>query len=302
MTITYRDSSPSGDYQLLIISLIHQNKSMLDYMIHNIERYLEGKYVFFVHYNGVEDVDENTLPTWVWLNRSPIQTQRFTRRLSQAIIETMAYALQHINTINVMLISSGSAFFRKWQIPSYPQVCIESHEKIFNSSIQLIHTSPISIEHRGRVTEYLRERNSGGWQYGFEGHGCDQDTFFHECLLKRNIKYFRGCQWSGQLWPQQVGKWVVEDLLSLKDKPMQYYACEEIYFSTYAYHFYITQNIPIYYCEVITNWEFQYEIQNIQYIMDLHQKYPNIGHALCKLPDDTNHPLRKFIQHFYYSP
>ncbi len=302
MTIKYRNSTPSGDYQLIIISLIHQNKSMLDYMIKNIERYLEGEYLFFVHYNGSEDVDENTLPSWVWLNRSPIQTQRFTRRLSQAIIGTMAYALQYINTINIMLMSSGSAFFRKWQLPSYPQICIESQQKKINPKNLVIHEGPIPFENKGRVVEYLKERGSGGWQYGFEGHGCDQDSFFHECLLKRGIQYFKGCQWSGQVWPQEVGKWIVEDLLSLKDKPMQYYACEEIYFSTYAYHFVITLHLPIYYCEVITNWEYKYEINDIQYIIDLHQKHQNIGHALCKLPDDTNHPVRRFIQHFYYSP
>ncbi len=302
MTITYRKNTPSGDYQLIIISLIHQNKFMLDYMISNIERYLEGKYLFCVHYNGSEDVDENTLPSWVWLNRSPIHTQRFTRRLSDAIIDTMGWVLQYVNTINIMLISSGSVFFRRWQIPSYPQICIESHEKIFNPSKNLIHTSAIPIENKGRVVEYLRERGSGGWQYGFEGHGCDLDIHFHECLHKRGIQFFRGCQWSGQLWPQDVGKMIVEDLTLLKNKPMQNYACEEIYFSTYAYHHYLLSKIPIQFCEVITNWEFKYDIHDIQYIIDLHQKHPLIGHAICKLPDDVNHPVRKFIQHFYYSP
>jgi len=302
MTITYRKTTPSGDYQLIIISLIHQNKSMLDYMISNIDKYLEGKYLFCVHYNGSEDVDENTLPSWVWLNRSPLYTQRFTRRLSEAIIDTLGWILSYVQTINIMLISSGSVFFRRWQIPSYPQICIESQQKIINPKNKVIHEGPIPIENKGRVMEYLKEKGSGGWQYGFEGHGCDQDIYFHECLMKRGIQFFRGCQWSGQLWPQDVGKMIVEDLTSLKNKPMQHYASEEIYFSTYAYHYFILSKIPIQFCEVITNWEFKYEINDIQYIIDLHQKHPPRGHAICKLPDDTNHPVRKFIQYFYYSP
>lgn len=303
MNIKYRDYLPTNRRtDLIIVSLIHQNKSMLDYMIKNIQRYLSGEYMFFVHYNGRDFVDENNLPDWVWLNRNPLSTQRFTRTLSLAIADTIKFAVDNVDFINIMLMSSGSAFFRRWDIPKYEYIALESHEKVHNHKCgELLHISPIQIEHCGAVSEYLKNNKGSPWQYGFEGRGCDVDTYFHELIKMRGFKYFKGCQWSGQIFPKSVCIQIAEDIPKLKNAPMMFYACEEIYFSTYAYNYANENNIFVNLCEVNINWEFNYEIMDIQYIIHLHYNYPKIGSAICKLPDDTNHSTRLFINSFYYA-
>lgn len=305
VNIKYRDYLPQNKNKkidLIIISLIHQSKDMLLYMIKNIQRYLIGNYMFFIHYNGTDFIDENNLPDWVWLNRNPIRTQRFTQTLSFAITDTIKFAVENIDFTNVMLMSSGSVFFRKWEIPKNEYIGILSNQKLFNFKNNVFHEEPVLIKYCGKVSEYLKEKGIGVWQYGFEGHGCDIDLGFHNLIKKRGFKYFKGCQWSGQIFPKNVCIQIAEDIPKLKNENIMFYACEEIYFSTYAYNYAIENNISINFTECNTNWEYYYEIKDINYIINTHYKHPNIGHALCKLPDDTNHPTRIFINSFYYEP
>ena len=300
-TILYRNYHPSGKYSLATFMLLHQGKAMLEYVIQNFDKYVEGNHILFIHYNGPDDIDENLLPNWVWLNRNPIQTRRYHRSLTIALSETMKYAVEHVDFVNGFLCSSGSAFFRKWRVPIEKEVRIDSHELFFNPRKNQIHVSAISIQHIGNVAQYLRNQGlSAGWQYEFGG---DRDIHFHRCILGRGFQYMKGCQWSGQLFPKEVCQMIAEDIPVLKNSDLGDYACEELYFSTYAYNYAIQNSIQIKECVVTINWEFGYEIHCIEQIMNLHQRYKHKkeGYAICKLPDDINHPVRRFLLEYEFS-
>ncbi len=295
--IQYRNYFPSGHYSLATFMLLHQGKTMLEYVIKNFTKYVEGNHILFIHYNGPDDIDENLLPTWVWLNRNPLQTRRYHRSLTIALSETMKYAVEHVDFVNALLLSSGSAFFRRWTVPTKQEVRIDSHELFFNPHKNQFHVSAIPIQYIGNVAHYLRSHGlSAGWQYEFGG---DRDIYFHQCIIKRGFQYMKGCQWSGQLFPKEVCEMIAEDIPTLKNHNLGEYACEELYFSTYAYNYAIQHSVQMEECITIINWEFGYEIHHIQQIIDLHEKYKNKkeGYTLCKLPDDVNHPVRRFLLH-----
>ncbi len=293
MTITYRNTLPKSKTDLIVVALIHQNKNMVLYMIKNLMKYLKGDFMFFIHYNGSEDINENDLPEWVWLNRNPLNTERYQRSLAMAAVYTLKWALEHTESINVMTLSSGSAFFREMEVPKTPRIFCESHETVFNPTKNQMHLSPMPVELTGRIAEYLVNNNAmGPWQY----KGSDFDHDFHDLVRDRKFTHYFGCQFSGQVWPLELAKMIVEDLSQLIYSSHGYYACEEIYFATYAYNYSIRNNIPIERVVTIINWEFSYMVQSLDYINRLRNDHPaNIGFAVCKLSDDINDPVRKYL-------
>jgi hypothetical protein len=258
-------------------------------MAMNIKKYVKGKFIWVAHYNHPTKVDETLLPEWAWLVRDTIKTQTYTRLLSMAVNQALKFALDNVTSTNIMTLSSGSAFFRDFILPTYKKIALNSHEYQLTPNNKLLHIEEIDINNIGKCVKYLASVGSGGWQYT----GCDEDVEFHKLIQNRKFKYFRGCQWSGQIWPYEVGKELVEDLSTLKDKIVVRYACEEIYLSTYAYNYAKINNINIDYVEVIIDWGTEYKIPNINYIQIL-RKYYRDGTAVCRL-SDSNDEIRQYL-------
>lgn len=300
MTIQYRQGLPKGNVDIVIVSLVHQGSDMIKYMVRNIQKYVEGKYMLFIHYNGREDINENELPEWVWLNREPLLTDRCSRTMVVATCDTLKFALDNLTFTNVLILSSGSAFYRTYIPPTQPYVGIITHETILYPNSNFLHISPISTEHAGKVSEYLTKNGGARWQY----ENSDKDVEFLNFVKERNFKWFKGCQFTGQVWPREVGEQIVSDILtlksnvsgilSIKNNPHRDYAYEEIYFSTYAYNYALEKQIAVSMCEVITDWH-QYDINDPQYIIKM-RNYKEIGHALCKLPDNIKSITRQFLE------
>jgi hypothetical protein len=286
----YRNTLPSGHYDMIIVSLVHQGPEMVYYMAMNIKKYVKGNCIWVVHYNHPNKVDETLLPEWAWLVRDTIHTQVYTRLISMAVNQALKFALSHVTCTNIMTLSSGSAFFRNFVLPTHKKIALNSHEYQLTPDKKIFHTEEIDISHIGKCAKYLETVGSGGWQYT----GCDVDIEFHKLIQNRNFKYFRGCQWSGQIWPYEVGKELVEDLSTLEDKIGVHYACEEIYLSTYAYNYAKTNNINIDYVEVIIDWGNEYKISTINYIQIL-RKYYRDGTAVCRLSDSSNDEIRQYL-------
>ena len=112
MTNIYRNNLPSGNYDLLIVSLIHQPAEMVYYMAKNIEKYVQGKFIWIVHYNNNEPINENLLPDWAWIVRNTINTSKTINiTLLLGIYKTLEFAIKNSVTFtNVLTLSSGSAF------------------------------------------------------------------------------------------------------------------------------------------------------------------------------------------------
>jgi len=290
----YRETLPTGVYDLVIVSLIHQSPEMVFYMVKNLKKYVKGKFLWVAHYNNKISIDENSLPEWAWLVRDTVYTEYSTRLLTFGITKAIDFAITNLTSFkNLMTLSSGSSFFREFQVPEIPIVCIESHEKQFNPNICLYHTDPISITHAKACSKYLNSLGHNSWQYV----GCDADIEFYDLINKRNFKWFKGCQWSGQVFPYEVAKMLSEDVGTLYDsKANVKYAAEEIYFSTYAYNYAIQNNIEIKLTEVIIDWNNSYCIEKTEKIDYLRNKYIKTGHAVCKLSDDVNNnPVRNYL-------
>lgn len=294
---TYRNTLPQGYYDLVIVSLVHQPPEMLLYMANNMEKYVKGSFLWIVHYNNPEHIDENTLPPWVWLVRDTIVTIRFTSLLGYAVCKALEFLVNTVTCTNVMTLSSGSAFFREYQVPKVPKVQIISHESHFEPNKPFEHTEPIPIEYLGNCVQYLNKKGSGGWQYAT---GCDRDKRFHEYLKKRNFTHIRGGQWSGQVWPFDVAKMLVEDItsmandISLKESQYITYAFEEILLSTYAHNYAVHNQIAIERGEVIIHWAQYYDIKDSKYIDYLRTNVTE-GHAVCKLSDCLYDTVRQSL-------
>lgn len=63
----YRNTLPSGSYDMVIVSIAHQNAAMVKWQASNLGRYIKGSFLWIVHYNGEEVINENELPPWAWL-------------------------------------------------------------------------------------------------------------------------------------------------------------------------------------------------------------------------------------------
>jgi hypothetical protein len=290
----YRNELPFGHYDLIIISLVHQGPEMVYYMAENIKKYVKGKFLWVAHYNNSIKIDENTLPEWAWLVRDTIKTERSTRLLTMAINQALKFILVNVTSTNIMTLSSGSAFFREFIVPTEQKVALISHELKKSPSKNYAHIQEIDISHLGNCTKYLESVGSFGWQYKFGG---DKDVEFHKLIKNRGFKYIRGCQWPGQIWPYEVGKNLLDDLTELEglnDYKDAQYACEEIYLSTYAYNYARENNMSIDYVEVIIDWESGYEVRDLNYVQMLRNAYEG-GSAVCKLSDNISDIVRVFI-------
>lgn len=293
----YRDTLPSGSYDLVIVSLIHQGPEMVYYMSKNIEKYVNGSFIWVAHYNNEIQFDENSLPPWAWLVRDTMQTTPYSRSKTFGIMKAIDFAIVNLDKFtNCMTLSSGSAFFRKLDVPTVPTICLYEYTKHIDPSCILTHCEEIGIEHAGMCSQYLVSKKHFAWQY----EGCDSDIEFHSLMKSRMFKCFKGAQWPGQVWPYEVAYMLSKDIGSLyescKMKTQPYYAAEEIILSTYAYNYAKKHSIPVQLSECIINWSTGYYISNIEQVKYLRAKYSESGHALCKLSDDVIHdPVRQYL-------
>ena len=296
----YRKERPSGKYDLLIVSLVHQNSNMIRYIANNLEKYVRGNFLWIAHYNGSDPVDETTLQPWAWLVRDTHATSPWRRSISFGVIKALSLALENgVEFTNVLTLSSGSAFYREFQVPTVPLVRLDTYERILDASCDLRHVEAIDIAYAGKCAEYLKSVGSIGWQYGFGG---DSDTEFHSLVIARGFKYMRGNQFSGQMWPYEVAVMLEKDMKTLYNSPVTtYYVTEEIYFSTYAYNYAMINNMPVGSSVVMIDWAKGYAVTQPGRVVSLRSDARFIGdpayapYAVCKLSDNLSDPVRVFI-------
>jgi len=288
---TYRSTLPSGKYDMLIVGLVHQNVGMLKYMIGNIERFFKGNYIFVVHYNGEEHVNENELPDWVWLVRNTVQTIHGTVTLMHGLGKAFEFAIDTISFINCMALTAGCVFIREYTVPKEMVICLDSHQWFFNKNVNLLHESPIPIELLGQGSKFLAERGHFIWQYGCRG-GLDGDGETQAIFRNRGFRFTKGCQLPGQVFPYEVVKLLAEDLKFLSTRPFPTnYCVDEIMISTYSYWYSQEHNISINKITVCTNWEYMYEVNDMNYVNMILSNIPD-AYAISKVPDSLDHPIR----------
>jgi hypothetical protein len=289
--IKYRDCYPTGETDMIFFLLIHQSKDMVDYMIQNIKKYVEGNYYIFIHFNGSNHIDENEYENNIWFCRNIQNTEKFTERLTKAISMTMYEAFQHIKSINIMTISSGSAFYKKYTIPSQKQIRFKRYYSHFSSE-----QVAIPFTYYGNTETYLLpifQKNNKKlyiWWYP----KIDSDSFLKKLIEKNNFEYYMGGQFSGMVIPYEAAYTLSNDIFEHFDEFINKdYPCEEFYFQTYATNYGILNNIDIGLSECIINWNNQYFVNNnsIQHYRNHHIE----GHLVCKLSDDPHHGTRKFL-------
>jgi hypothetical protein len=297
---TYRDTALSGHYDMLIISLVHQDINMIKYIANNLNRFIKGSFVLIVHANG-QSVNENELPPWCWLARDTIKTTHPTSSLLHAMTSCINTAFQTINFINCMYVSSGSVFFRDFVVPTEPTVCASSHEDIFFPDKNFTYTMPIPIEYLGKCAEYLLQKggvNYGGWQYNhYTPSGMDTDTDIQEIIKKRpDITCIKGSHVPGIVFPQEVCKMLLEDVNEYFSKGIiRRYSLEEILPSTYSYWYAAKNSIQIKRNVVYLNWLHQYNMTDIKFIENLPTKCPE-AYAVTKVPYDLKNPIREYYK------
>ena len=289
---TYRNTVPTGHYDMLIVSIAHQNGAMIKWQAANLGRFIKGSFLWVVHYNGEEHIDENELPPWVWLVRDTIKTIHGTVTLLHAIGKAIKFALDSVTFINCMTLTMGCVFIKPYQVPTQECICADTHETIFNPNVNLLHASPIPIELLGRTSEWLLSAGHYIWQYGRCG-GLDADTETHAILRRRGFDYTRGCQLPGQVFPYKVAQMLSEDLMILSVRPFPAAYCpDEILIATYSYWYSLEKDIEIQRTTVATNWEKMYEVNDMSYVDWMLETNPD-AYAISKVPDDLNHPIRR---------
>jgi hypothetical protein len=293
----YRETALSGQYDMLIISLVHQDIEMIKYIANNLNRFIKGSFVLIVHANG-QSINENDLPPWCWLARDTIKTIHTTPSLLHALTSCIKTAFQTIDFINCMYVSSGSVFFREFVVPTQPAVHASSHEDIFFPETKFTYTMPIPIDYLGKCAEYLLENggvNYGGWQYKhYSPSGMDIDTDIQEIIKKRpEIKFIKGSHLPGMVFPQEVCKMLLEDVNKYFSKAIiRKYALEEILPSTYSYYYALQHGLPIKRNVVYYNWLHQYIMTDINFIEHLPTICPE-AYAVVKVPYDLKNPIRE---------
>lgn len=286
----HREYLPSGEYDMAIVSLVHQDGNMLRWMARNIEKYVKGKVIWIAHYNGKEPFDERELPDWAWISRRTVDTfSGFAPSLAHGIASALEFATSHVSFINCMTLSSGSVFIKEYSPPKNEVVCLKMYEQIVNPNKNYKHAEEIHIKHASRCVEYLTSIGGMGWQYG----GCDKDIEFHSAIKSRGFEHMRGCQWSGQIWPMDVAKMIAEDIPKIKYPNNSNYSAEEIYLSTYGNAYARKKSMEIGFCEVMIDWNRNYTVNDVEYVKKLAKEFPHS--AICKVPTDTNHPVRRFL-------
>jgi hypothetical protein len=275
---------------LVIVSLVHQTPEMVYWMAENLHLYVRGSFRWVVHYNGARPLDRSRLPDWVWPIPDPIQTQAWTPSIVFAVAKCIAYAASKTTFTNVLTMSSGSAFFRPYVVPTAEEVRFLTYEPLFNGSRPLPHLEPFSVDRLGHIAEELQAQGAGTWQYpGFDSH-----TELHDRIRARGFKWVRGSQWSGQVIPRVPALQIAEDTLPTGPS----YVGEEIVLSTYSYNYAVAQRRPVAASEAIINWESGYIVDHIETIQGYRaacRAFPGMGHLVCKVPDDPLHPVRVYL-------
>lgn len=296
----YRETRPSGHYDMLIISLVHQDIDMIRYIANNLKRFVKGSFILIVHANG-HSVNENDLPPWCWLARDTIKTTHPTTSLLHAMTSCIKTAFETIDFINCMYVSSGSVFFRDFVVPTQPAVHASSHEDIFFPEKKFTYTMPIPIEHLGKCAEYLLEKGGvhyQGWQYKYyTPSGMDVDKDIQEIIKKRpEITFIKGSHSPGMVFPQEVCKMLLDDINEyfLKEN-IHRYCLEEILPSTYSYCYALQHGLPIKRNVVYYNWLHQYIMTDITFIESLPKKCPE-AYAVVKVPYDLKNPIREYYK------
>ncbi len=273
---------------LVIVSLVHQTPEMVEWMAENLKRYVTGSFVWVVHYNGERPLDLSRLPDWVWPVPNPEWTQTYTTRVVYALAKCIRYAASRTTFTNLLTMSSGSAFFRPYTVPTTERVQFPSHEPLFNASCARVHTEPIPTAHLGACVRYINDRGfEGPWQLG----GFDQHTDAQAKIRARGFQWIVGAQWSGQVMPQTPALQFAEDITS--DGPN--YVAEEVLLSTYSYNYAHAKRLPVWTSEAIINWGPEYMVTRVETIDAYRraaQTFPGLGHLVCKVPDDLQHPVR----------
>jgi len=282
---------------------------MVNYMVTNLSRYIRGKFLFIIHYNSEEPVDEEGLPEWCWIVRDPIITKHTNISLTLGLNRCIKFALQNIKFVNCMLISSGCVFIKEYLCQSEAKVCGTCHYYAFpHQRDAQIHMYPIPTIALGNIEGYFKnvlvtpnrrapwDRTSmidGGWIYP----EFDKHSELHALFQKRNIKYVKGCQLSGQVFPYDVARAVNEDLevIYTDEQINKYnYSLEEIIFSSYSYDYSIRKGIVNDYTTVSIDWDNFYNITRFEEIYKVQRDIKD-AYAVCKVPYDMNHPMRVFL-------
>jgi hypothetical protein len=126
----YRNEKPLGQYDMIIITIVHLDFPFVLYMAKNIERFVKGSFIWIIHANGYS-MNENDLPSWAWLTRTVITTKHPTTTLLHAMTKCIEFGIQNVQFTNCMFVSAGSVFFRDFNVPKEEHICASSHEDIF---------------------------------------------------------------------------------------------------------------------------------------------------------------------------
>ena len=212
----YRNEKPLGQYDMIIITIVHLDFPFVLYMAKNIERFVKGSFIWIIHANGYS-MNENDLPSWAWLTRTVITTKHPTTTLLHAMTKCIEFGIQNVQFTNCMFVSAGSVFFRDFNVPKEEHICASSHEDIFFPNNQFTYSYPIPIEHLGKCSEYLIKQGGihyNGWQYkNYFPYGMDLDNDIQDIIKKRgNIQYIKGSHVPGQIFTYTVCEMLVQDM------------------------------------------------------------------------------------------
>src|SRR5579862_6499825 len=131
-------------YDVVIIMSIDQGGAdMVRYYVKNLTKYASN-FACVIHYNSDVPLNENDLPENFWICRRRITTNNYSRTLFQAYLECIKLALNYLNFVNIMVITSGTVLFRNLpEALREPMVAQLSHEPSFDPSCKILHQDPI---------------------------------------------------------------------------------------------------------------------------------------------------------------
>jgi hypothetical protein len=117
----FRDTVPYGNYNLVIVSLVHQTPDVVHCIAENLKKYVKGRFLWVAHCNTHEFLDETTLPDFAWIVRDTIVTRAYSVSLTHAVSRCLDFA-SNVTYINALIVTSGSSFFRDYTVPTHPRV------------------------------------------------------------------------------------------------------------------------------------------------------------------------------------
>ena len=283
----FRDTLPSGHYDLVIVSPVHQSPDVVHCIADTLKKYVKGRFLWVAHCNTHEVLDETTLPDFAWIVRDTIVTRAYTISLTHAVARCLEFASQ-VTYTNVLIMTSGSSFFREYTVPTYPRVGLFSHE-ILLKDVRLRHNEPIPASELGKCSEYLATQGCPAWQY----LNFDKDTELHTLFHARGFRWILGSPLSGLMFPSAVADQLRDDLFTLESNPdtnIPDYATEEIVFATYAYNYALCHGLHIGLSESIIHWGDRYvvSIDQIEKYRMCAIAFPGLGHIVCRLPEHVD--------------